>query len=279
MKKRRLFLFFLLLGILVTTARWWTDCAEEQIHAAPMYEKKDILPILMKEKFTEEDYNTLFLQTGLARVGVDQLIEENRRRDILRLQDLFFEDVDSTCERYCVIVHTERLCEGTERANSKRAFLPAVRTGDVLVTFNGHVLGWRCGHAALVTDAKKGITLEAVAMGRKSEFWPIEEWATYPGFVQLRLKDTDEETLKQITTFAEEHLEKIPYRLPSLVQKDCSKEEVSGTHCAHLVWYAFARYGYDLNSDGGHIVTPRDIFDSDLLEVVQVYGLPVEECR
>lgn len=50
-------------------------------------------------------------------------------------------------------------------------------------------------------------------------------------------------------------------------------EAVSGTQCAHLVWLAFARFGYDLDGDGGFVVTPADLCESGLLEVVQVYGI------
>ena len=52
-------------------------------------------------------------------------------------------------------------------------------------------------------------------------------------------------------------------------------DDIEGTHCAHLVWYAYNRFGYDVDSDGGVIVTPRDIFESPVWEVVQVYGMPL----
>jgi hypothetical protein len=38
------------------------------------------------------------------------------------------------------------------------------------------------------------------------------------------------------------------------------------------VWYAWQVFGYDLDSDGGRLVTVEDIWESDLLEIVQVYG-------
>ena len=44
------------------------------------------------------------------------------------------------------------------------------------------------------------------------------------------------------------------------------------THCSHLVWQAYKHFGYDIDSDGGPLVTCNDIARSDLLEVVQVYG-------
>jgi hypothetical protein len=43
-----------------------------------------------------------------------------------------------------------------------------------------------------------------------------------------------------------------------------------------VVWYPYERYGYDLDSDGFWLVTPKDIANSDLLEVVQVYGADPE---
>ncbi len=276
MRKRRLFLFFLLLGILVTTIRWWTDSVDEVIHSTPAYEKEELLPIILKKELNPEDYETIFQQTGLAQAAVDEMLCQNRGEEILQVQELFFREVETECERYCVIVHSERITNIKKKRSSQNVFLPTAQTGDILITFNGHVFGWRCGHAALITDAEKGETLEAISIGRDSEFLPLGQWAEYPSFILLRLKNTTEEERKEIAKFAADHLGDIPYRLPSIVQKDSSGQEITGTHCAHLVWYAFDHFGYDLNSDGGGIVTPKDIHDSDLLEVVQVYGVPMD---
>ena len=38
------------------------------------------------------------------------------------------------------------------------------------------------------------------------------------------------------------------------------------------MWQAYFNFGYDLDSNGGAIVVPKDIATSPLLEVVQVYG-------
>ena len=54
--------------------------------------------------------------------------------------------------------------------------------------------------------------------------------------------------------------------------KYSSIDSVRGTQCAHLVWLAYAAYGYDIDSNGGLIVTPKDIAESELFEVVQIYG-------
>ena len=38
-------------------------------------------------------------------------------------------------------------------------------------------------------------------------------------------------------------------------------------------------FGYDLDSDGGRLVTSADLLHSDLLEVVQVYGMDYNSTR
>ena len=41
----------------------------------PDYDKIDISGILKKTELSDEDYETLFLQTGLTRLGIDGLLE------------------------------------------------------------------------------------------------------------------------------------------------------------------------------------------------------------
>ncbi len=52
--------------------------------------------------------------------------------------------------------------------------------------------------------------------------------------------------------------------------------KIVGTQCAHLIWCAFREFGYNLDGDGGLIVTPKDLYESPLLEVIQVYGMKPE---
>ena len=71
----------------------------------------------------------------------------------------------------------------------------------------------------------------------------------------------------------------IPYKLTGFCGKVGEAQEqgdsspVEGTQCAHLVWLAYRHFGYDLDSDGGYIVTPYDIYSSEFLELVQIYGI------
>lgn len=293
MKGKVLFLF--LCCSVFVLAFWlgvWTARAEGHAHYMPEYAKVSIVPILQKEKLDATDYEVLFRQTGMSRLGVDELRERKGQSNLLYLQAQFFEEVEMVCLRDFFVVQSERLVD----AESERTvFLPTVQTGDILISFSGHVFGWRNGHAAIVVDAQDGKTLEAITLGSDSRICNIEKWAEYPCYALLRLRDVSAEERAEIAAYAEENLVGVAYRLlsfsgdvkesemPRLQAQDGAtktiepaSEEVdslSGTHCAHLVWAAYARFGYDLNSDGGWVVTPRDIFDSDLLEVVQVYGI------
>ena len=51
------------------------------------------------------------------------------------------------------------------------------------------------------------------------------------------------------------------------------QELPQATQCAHLVWSAYHHFGWDLDGNGGLVVTPRDLIRSDQLDVIQIYGL------
>ena len=53
----------------------------------PDYQKEDISFVLDKEALSDDDYALLFKQTGLTRAGVDALIFEGKRGDVLKIQE------------------------------------------------------------------------------------------------------------------------------------------------------------------------------------------------
>lgn len=283
----------LFLTVLTVALTLWTAAAETQAHYTPEYPQIDILPLLQKQSLTEEDYTALFLQTGLAKAGVDQLFAAGQQDGLLALQQRFFARVEVECTHDNLLVRSERLLEmepvlqnpgnKVNRVYNLPVsdayvcpacdFLPAVQPGDILITFNGHVFGWRSGHAAIVVDAEKGLTLEAIMPGYDSKICSLEYWREYPGFALLRLKDVPLEQREQIAAYAQESLTDLPYSLMALSEISYSDSIPTGTQCAHLVWYAYHHFGYDLDSDGGIVVTPADLYQSNLLELVQLYGL------
>lgn len=326
MGRRRLFLFFLTVFLALAGLSVWTAAAEGQAHYMPDYEKADLMPLLESQgrELAEEDYRLLFFQTGMAKAGIDQLYEAGRQDRLLDLQERFFAEVQVECLHTNMLLRSERLLAGTESGGSKaesspsgvingvisqgactdnREFLPTAQDGDILVTFSGHVFGWRSGHAAVVVNALEGQTLEAITYGRSSAVCSVEHWSEYPCFALLRLKGITDRQQAEIAEYAMEELVDVPYSLfafrdsgagdPKALEtsedavrqrktagspEETPAEEAgpAATQCAHLVWSVYRHFGYDLDSDGGAVVTPADIFHSDLLEIVQIYGIDPE---
>lgn len=326
MRCRRLFLFFLTIFLVLTGVSAWTAAAEGQAHFMPDYEKEDLAPFLEMEgwELAEDDYRRLFFQTGLAKAGVDELYEAGRQELLLDLQERFFAEVQVECRHVNLLLRSERLVKKEDSAELEDQemaadglnggmsrsvgmecgdFLPVLQDGDILVTFSGHVFGWRSGHAAVVVKASEGETLEAITYGCNSAVCSVEHWKEYPCFALLRLKDITERQQAELAEYAMAEFVDVPYSLfaftdsgaglPKALEtskdtmrekkiagslEEASSEEagLAATQCAHLVWSVYQHLGYDLDSDGGAVVTPADIFYSDLLEVVQIYGINPE---
>ena len=288
MQRKRRSILFIILSVFCTMWLFlWTEGAEKEAHFTPDYTETSLAPFLDKAKLTEEDYAAIFRQTGLMKTGVDELYRLGRQCELQYLQKRFFAPVEYCCKRSYVICRSERLMGETEETT---AFLPTVHTGDILITFSGHVFGWRSGHAAIVVDGEKGLTLEAVSPGCNSCLCELLHWQEYPQFVLLRVKNVTERECEDIAGYAVENMNNIPYDLFRMTGREkrqgsageretlsAEDTDVTGTQCAHLVWAAYYHFGYDLDSDGGNIVTPRDLYRSDLLEIVQIYGIDTKK--
>lgn len=245
----------------------------------PDYQKVELDGIASREELTDEEYHTVFRQTGLGKAAVDELLRgkdgDQRERILDNYQESFFSSKRYECRKVAVIVYEERL--RSEEGNLVRGFeIANLKNGDILITKATHSLGWRHGHAAIVTNAAKGETLEAILLGNPSILQNVSKWRTYPSFIQLRLKDGEAADPEKIAEYAKKEILGLPYGLLTGIPAK-APEYLKKTQCAHLVWYPFERFGYNLDSDGSWLVTPKDIAHSDLLEVVQVYGVNPEE--
>ena len=276
---------------------FWTDSIEDLAHTAPGNRRMDLRPLLAKlegedRQPTAREYETLFCQTGLGTAAVDQLQKENRLEELLQFQDDFFRDVEVQCRRHSAVIWTESLAEGGWRPK-----LVPLKRGDILVTPCSHFFGWRNGHAAIVVQVsgpssgdqevwEESLTLESITLGVTSRRRRAERWRSYPAFAVLRLKDGGDAGTRA-AEIAETYFCDVPYRLSAglwgkpweLPEQEGQGETeeavatVAGTQCAHMIWSCYRALGYDLDSDGGRLVTPRDLLDSPLLEVVQIYGI------
>lgn len=240
--------------------------SESLAHVMPSYEKLDISYLADNSygDYSDSDYELIFLQTGLGKAGVDSVSDKT---DLIIYQENYFADTEYTCIMSFPLFYEEK-------HSSDSILLAPLQDGDVLISSCSHILSWRNGHAAIVTDAENGITLEAVVIGINTTAQSIEKWERYPNFIILRLKNSSENERKAIAQSALDYLDDIPYSLTVGIYpfKYCNISEAKSTQCAHLVWLAYAAHGYDIDSNKGPIVTPKDISKSGLFEVVQVYG-------
>lgn len=242
----------------------------------PGYDKTDITEILKKNSLNESDYKELFYQTGLGKTAIDELLKNKTTgaKEILKFQKIFFYDNNVVCEKIGIITSQESIVDS--EGNLAYGFnLAPYKNGYILVTKATHSLGWRHGHAGIITDAENEETLEAVILGTDTMFQNINKWRVYPSFMMLKLKDASQETLDEIALFAKNHMEGISYGLTVGLtsKKNPPPNKIKSTQCAHLAWYPLMQFGYDIDYDGSWLVTPKDIANSNLFEVVQIYGV------
>lgn len=230
----------------------------------------EYVPEYERVPITEDsDDETLFLQTGLAHTAVNKLIDQDAFNVALELQDAIFEPAETKCSSLF-----DWFTREDRRESDERIRLVDLQPGDILLTFSTHSVGWRHGHAGLVLD--EDAVLESVAIGQSSAVVRPDHWTTYSDFVVLRVKEIDETTQKEVVSYARENLCGVSYRILSgwIGEKAPETDEAwFGAHCSYLIWYAWNRFGYDLDSDGGRLVSCADILNSELVEVVQVYGM------
>ena len=227
----------------------------------PKYEK-----VLLTEK---TDSTSFFQQTGLGETAIENLLKEKNFDEILKVQDAFFSKDKVWCKPiFGWVTRSDRVDK------SKTAPLVDLQPGDVIVSLSTHSLGWRHGHVGLVLD--ENAVLECTTLGKNSSIVHPKHWRKYSNYVVLRVKGTTKEVQQNVATYARDVLCGVPYRLTAglgLEKAPSPETEQFGLQCAYLAWYAWQQFGYDLDSDGGRLVTSDDILHANCLEIVQVYGI------
>lgn len=270
-KRRKILQIFVLL--LCVYGMWVIACSS-QIHQMPSVAKEDLSAYYYlrdDSSLSEKDYEKIFRQTGVAKPGIDTLIANKEMYQLRVIQERFFESPKLITERANIFCHREWIEEPTE---TRAKFV--VEDGDIIITLSSYLGGWRYGHCGLILDAEKGVVLEAITYGEPSCQMSIRHWSEYPTFVILRPKNVSPEAKRAVIDYCYSELMDIRYDLLSFKTKR-ARGPISRTHCSHLIWYAYNRVGCDLDSDHSPIVTPYDIANDDDLEVVQVYGMRLED--
>ena len=230
----------------------------------PDYDKIDLEELLDKPSRTAEDYDVLYAQTGLTAIGIeDALAQEDGKQTVLDIQRYYFRDISIYGEYASPIMYQEK--------TRSLATLAHLKNGDVLVTASTLVSWWRWGHSALVIDGEEGLLIESIGIGKDSKYNTTEVFADLPSFMVLRPK-ADEETKAQVVSYAKQKLVGLPYVFTVGILSKKAPKKIKYTQCAHLVWYAYKRFGLDIDGNGGGLVLPKDIANSSNVEIVQIFG-------
>lgn len=229
----------------------------------PDYEKADLSAVLAQETLSESDYELLYRQTGLTRLGIDRALARGTAgiARIKAIQDRFF--TESTTVRDPFAPWT---CTDHADQPGVNIFL---EEGDVIVTSSTHISCFRVGHAGIVVDGRRERILQAKNYGEPSSETGADYFTDRVNFMILRPK-AEQEVLEQAAAYAEENLKGIPYS--AFAGIFTAKDSIQKTQCAHLVWYAYRQFGLDLDGNGGAIVLPFDLANSSQMELVQVFG-------
>lgn len=247
------------LGALFTGLSWE--------HWRPTYEKTDLTAVLEKTEWTDDDYQLLYRQTGLTEITVNELLSLGDKNRIIGIQTAFFAENNAIGTCFAPWSYVETI--------DGYVPLAPLQNGDILISAAAYVSFFRYGHAALVVDGAYGRILEALEPGTQSKITAASTFSTLANFIVLRPK-VDKSIRDAVAKAALRDSVGVNYSLMAGLFGEKYQETLSSTHCSHLVWHAYMRYGIDLDGDGGNLVKPQDFLRSPLVDVVQVYGFDLD---
>lgn len=231
----------------------------------PNYPKIDLLPILEKENLSVDDYDILYTQTGITKIGIDSILEKNDINLILDIQEDFFTKFETYHHNFAPLLCAEML-----EYNSPKVV--PLEDGDIIISPTTHFSIFEFGHSALVVNGKNKLIINALNYSTPTTIDNASFMTDRPTFIVLRVK-TDKQTRENVANFAKNNLLDIKYSIFAGAMYPKFSKPLLRTQCAHLIWYSYMEYGIDLDYNAGMIVMPKDIFKSKNVEVVQVYGL------
>ncbi len=229
----------------------------------PDYDRVDISSILAKDELSAEDYSLIYAQTGLSKIGTDSMLENGDITKIFAIQESFFTEYECRDDNFAPFCHYYSL--------KGKVPLAPLQNGDIIVSSSTEFSWWRLGHCAMVVDAENGITVEAIGVGDDSTYGYVSALSRRGDFIILRPK-LEKEQIDEIVSYVCDELIGIKYDPTIGVLSRKYPEEIEITQCAHIFWYAFYKHGVDIDSNGGSVVTPRDISLSEHFDIVQVSG-------
>ena len=113
---------------------------------------------------------------------------------------------------------------------------------------------------------------QASGYGNPLENIEARSFFARPIYVILRV-NTDEESRNNAVKYTKDNCIGARYNILAGIFDSEPDGKLKSTHCSHFINLAYASVGIELDSDGGRIVTPKDIFNSPNLSIVQVFGI------
>ena len=255
--------FLALVAFGLQIAFWVSDSTIRCIQ--PDYEMQDL------DLDGELDYELLYRQTGLTKIGIDRALKKGEagKNLIKQIQADFFEPHEVKNDQVAPYACTDYI--------EKHVANIFLEDGDIIVTSATHISFVRIGHAGMVTDERYGNVLEANAYGTYSKIGKIQYFTNRVNFMVLRPNPEmiSPEVVQDVVKYAKTSLLDIPYE--GLAGVVTSKNDIKKTQCAHIVWWAYKQFGIDLDSNGGAMVVPYDLAHSSYLQPVQVFGFDLDE--
>lgn len=260
--------FLALIAFGLQIAFWVSDASIKCIQ--PDYEMVDLDKYLDGE-LTDEDYEILYRQTGLTRIGIDRALAKGvaGKNRIKEIQADLFEKHEVKNGQVAPYACTDYL--------EKHIANIYLEDGDIIVTSSTHISFVRIGHAGMVTDGAFSQVLQANAYGTYSRIGNIRDFSDRVNFIVLRPNPDmiSSGVVKKVVEYAKTNLLGIPYE--GLTGVVTNKNDIKKTQCAHVVWYAYKQFGIDLDSNGGAMVVPYDLANSAYLQPVQVFGFDLDK--
>lgn len=253
-----------------------------------MMPEDELKAIYEKDELTEEDYEILFEQTGLTKVGIDRAKSyAGGWTKVKNVYLSYFKERSVMHGYYAPLICTDYI----EGDNTVAGYL---ETGDIIISSSTHFSGFKIGHCAIVTDSN-GKIYQSNQVGTANGYGTFNNtFSNRVNFMVLRIKpeyfsssgQADEEyfdNLARAARYIETQFTDVPYSVFTGVFT--KKDGMKATTCSHLVWYGFKHfddenggtYNIDLDSNGRLLAMPKDITLSPYVELVQTFGFDPEK--
>lgn len=289
-----------------------TECVTVPLRFKPINKNYDFVPLTSSEyldskesnanfkdvfekELKDEDYKLIYEQTGLTKIGFDRfkdnydlyLNDLHEDRKAKQVKDRFEYihsdnfDTDKKITSYYITPFFSFV--DIDTSISKEAQICYLKPGDVIISESTHLLGISLGHAQFITDIDKvypenSLCIESSSYGVLSEISTVHGIESKVKFSILEPKKElfPDEVLKEIVAYGNSSaVLNIPYSF--IVGLTTKKSDLNYTQCAHIVWYIFNKFGYDIDYDKGIFVSPYDILKSEYFSLVQSYNSNVRD--